>query len=485
MKHRIIALLLAFVLLCAGCAPQKPADTASQQTSSVPTTEPEETTVPETTAPEVPVERQLVVYFANWYLDTKTAQEGAEVCSIPWDKVTYVNHAFWGIEPDDGTTETSFERRDAGQEPRTKFKIVSTLEKADFEDQTPSTMAEGLPRNHFAQYAAYSEKYPDVNIMISVGGWTRCGYFSEMAYTSEGRASFVNSCVELMKQYPWIDGIDIDWEYFGGSKDGERKPEDDNDQGCPIWGIWDEDSYNFAKLAKEMRETFDAEFGPGVKKLTACASGSTGWTLPMQKWEEVGPYMDLINIMTYDMAGTWDHRTGHASNANHCKDAITIMNYAKKCPKDKLCIGSPMYGTDLKMREVPEEGKAVGAPIEPTAPSKEELTQEMLRSWEKEAVSGYAIDWVDGKPEMGKPFDNGGTGWHCAYDNAQRSAYMYNDDPDSEYYLWYISYENPLTLQAKLDLVEAMNVAGMLVWECSQDTYDHQLINQMSDNLFK
>lgn len=170
---------------------------------------------------------------------------------------------------------------------------------------------------------------------------------------------------------------------------------------------------------------------------------------------------------------------------NHCKDAITIMNYAKKCPKDKLCIGSPMYGTDLKMLEVPEEGKAVGAPIEPTAPSKEELTQEMIRAWEKEAVSGYAIDWVDGKPEMGEPFDNGGTGWHCGYDNAQRSAYMYNDDPDSEYYLWYISYENPLTLQAKLDLVESMNVAGMLVWECSQDTYDHQLINQMSDNLFK
>ena len=30
----------------------------------------------------------------------------------------------------------------------------------------------------------YSEKYPEVNILISVGGWTDCGYFSEMAYTA-------------------------------------------------------------------------------------------------------------------------------------------------------------------------------------------------------------------------------------------------------------------------------------------------------------
>ena len=90
MQHRIIALLLICVLLCTGCAP-KDADIPE---TTAPVTEPETTTVPdttaapETTAPEEPVDRQVVVYFANWYLDTKTAEEGAEVCSIPWDKIT-------------------------------------------------------------------------------------------------------------------------------------------------------------------------------------------------------------------------------------------------------------------------------------------------------------------------------------------------------------------------------------------------------------
>ena len=28
---------------------------------------------------------------------------------------------------------------------------------------------------------------------------------------------------------PWVDGFDIDWEYFGGSKDGARLPDSEED----------------------------------------------------------------------------------------------------------------------------------------------------------------------------------------------------------------------------------------------------------------
>lgn len=436
-----------------------------------------------------PADRQVIVYFANWNLNEKDAAAGGEVASIPWDSVTFINHAFWAVAPADGSTETSFERRNNAEPARTEFTLVSTSAETDYEDSAPSALDSTMERNHFAQYAAFSEQYPEVNIMISVGGWTACGYFSEMAYTEEGRTSFIQSCMDLMDAYPWIDGIDLDWEHPGGSNDGERLPENDLDQGCPIWGTQKEDTVNFAALVREMREAFDEKYGAGVKKITACASASTGWTLPNQDWPAAEPYLDYINIMTYDLAGDWDKATGHASGINGVKGAVAHF-LGKEIPAAKLNIGSPMYGTGFLMSGKINSGRIVGAPITvPSGIDKDTLTVDAVQAFEAEAVSGYEIVLEDGKPAIGEEWDNSedgsACGWHFAYDAKAAGPYLYNDDEASEYYQWYISYENPLSLQQKLDLIEQYNLAGMIVWECSEDTPDHQLIRQMGDFLLQ
>ena len=69
------------------------------------------------------------------------------------------------------------------------------------------------------------------------------------------------------------------------------------------------------------------------------------------------------------------------------------------------------------------------------------------------------------------------------FDEERRGAFLWNDDENSKYYKWFVSYENALTLQDKLDLIRENDCAGMLVWEVSQDTLDHEMIGQMADNL--
>lgn len=430
--------------------------------------------------------KQVIVYFAGWNLGRKEGVKGGEVASIPWEKVTSVNHAFWQVAPADGSTETSFERKAAGKPARKDFRIIPKDAYKDLEDETPSAIHPELPRNHFAEYAVYAQKYPEVEIMISVGGWTRCGYFSEMAYTKEGRQSCAASCVELIKKYPWIGGIDIDWEYPTGSKNMDRLPGEDDqdyDEGCPIFGTPEEDNANFATFMEELRSALDENFGVGKKKLTACAAGLIEGALANQDWPAAAIYLDTINIMTYDLAGVWDGVTGHASSFQGTKKAAEYL-LAQGIAAEKICIGSPLYAIPFLLKNE-DFTDVVGAPAETYKATLGEISQEKLLQAQEEAVSGFLTRKEEGRWVQEEAFDKGKKGWHFAYDATAGAPYLYNDDAASPYYKWFLTYENQLSLQEKLDYVKERGIGGIIVWECSEDTYNHDLIGQMAEVLLK
>lgn len=389
--------------------------------------------------------KEIIVYYPNW----KLGEPNGNVEDIPWEYVTMVNHAFWEIIPLGDETETSFERRSEGKEARTEFGIVSSMPMADEEI--------------FAKYKEYHELYPDVRIMISIGGWSRCGYFSEMAYTEEGRTSFVQSCIDLIKENEWIAGIDIDWEYPAGSNDGERWPEDATDQGCPIFGTAFEDRVNFPELLKTLKEGLDNEFGAGSKLVTACASSSTGWTLPNQNWEAASEFLDYINIMTYDMAGDWDDAPGHASSVSGTKNAMAYF-MIKGVDKTKLNIGVPYYGTGFRLAEATKNPNGSKIVV-PNGIDKDFLTVSQVKIFEQEAV----------------PVEE--TGWHKGYNDKVGGAFLWNDDENSDYYCWYISYECLDAIDGKFDLIDHYSLAGVLVWEITEDTPDHEFTKYLADML--
>lgn len=424
----------------------------------------------------MPSGRCLAVYFAGWNLP-----KGVEAACLPWNAVTDICHAFWAVEPVEGE-ETSFQRRASGLGPREQFRIVPLHPELDFGCQEQSHIEPGLLKNHFAQYAALTRRYPGVRVLISIGGWTRSGYFSEMAYTAQGRSGFIRACLHLMHTYPWIGGIDLDWEYPAGGPGGERESGEPDDEGCPIFGTAQEDRENFILLLRELREAFDREFGPGMKALTACAVGDPQG-LACQDWAGAAPYLDRIQIMTYDLAGIWSGKASHTSSASQAVEAAAYL-MGLGIPGDKLCVGSPLYASPMRLTK-PAGGEALGAEIEGERPANLLIGQSQIRAFEAQAVSGYTLRQEQGRWRIAETFGSEGPGWHMGCDFQLGGAYLWNDDPGSPYDRWFLSYENPLSLQAKLDAVRNLGLAGIIVWEASSDTSDYVMLRQMCAGLIE
>ncbi len=424
---------------------------------------------------------QVVLYFAGWNLNRDGRQHTGEVSSLPWEHVSGINHAFWAVEPADGASESSFERKKRGAPARTAWRLVPLHPECDEGDTQPSAVCPELPRSHFAQYAALHGRWPEVQILLSIGGWTRCGYFSEMAHTPEGRAGFIKECLALLRRRSWLAGLDIDWEYPACARAADES-DPDGDEGCCVFGTPEEDRANFTALLRELRAAMDGAFGKNAKKLTACASGAPD-TLSRQDWAGAVPYLDQINLMTYDLAGAWDGVSGHASCAARAARAAGFL-IEKGVPAEKLCIGTPLYATAKRLCALPEAGAdTVGAAVGPERPTRALLTQARLRELEAEAVSGYTLRQENGRFFIDSRFDRGGRGWHMEYSERDGAAWMYNDDPDSPYARWFLSYENPLSLQKKLDWILEKKLAGLIVWEADEDTEQFEFLAQMDARL--
>ena len=184
------------------------------------------------------------------------------------------------------------------------------------------------------------KRNPDLKILVSVGGWTWSGGFSDMAMTVEGRRKFVGSAVEFVRRHD-IDGFDVDWEYPGlpGYGNPHRK----------------EDKENFTALMTELREAFDKEGkARGRHYLVTIAAGANVHEfLQTTEMGKVAKVLDFVNLMTYDFRGAEEDKVaGHHSNLYmHPNDDKllsadrAVRDYlAQGVPAAKIVLGVPFYG---------------------------------------------------------------------------------------------------------------------------------------------
>ena len=173
---------------------------------------------------------------------------------------------------------------------------------------------------------ALKESNPHLQVLLSVGGWGS-GNFSEMAADEVRRQSFACCCQKAIETYS-LDGIDIDWEYPTSSAAGiSSSPED---------------KHNFTLLMRDLRQAI----GPDCL-LTFADYADTTYV----DYRSVLPFIDFINLMTYDMADPPYHHSAlfRSDIAGSLTVSEAIDHHLEAgVPLSKLVMGMPFYGRPSK-----------------------------------------------------------------------------------------------------------------------------------------
>ncbi len=247
-------------------------------------------------------DKVIAGYYASW-----AAYEGYSPLDIPAEKLTHINYAFANIS--------------------SGLKIAMGDSKVD-------------PSN-FAKLRELKKQYPHLKTLISVGGWTWSGRFSEVARTQESRSAFAQSVVAFIKEYGF-DGVDIDWEYPGGG-------------GLEANVTSAQDKANFTLLMAELRAALDAQGSlDGCGYLLTFAGAAGSFYAKNVELDNLHKYVDFAIIMAYDIHGQWDRYTDFnaplftpkESSPQYqwsCDDAVKVWA-GSGFPKSKIVMGVPFYG---------------------------------------------------------------------------------------------------------------------------------------------
>jgi chitinase len=306
----------------------------------------------------------------------------------------------------------------------------------------------GADGGTFAQIRELRGTYPHLKVLMSVGGWTLSTHFPAAASTPDSRTAMVESCVDFMITHGF-DGIDIDWEYpvAGGLTPGT-----------------DADTANYTLLMAEFREALDA-LGEGHLLTIASPAGPT--TIGYFDLPGLDASLDWFNVMTYDMHGTWEDTTNFqaplypSSSSPSADEALMNVDAALQTyldagvPSDKIVMGIPFYGRGWS--GVPDVDLGLYQTSTGSAPG----------TWE---VGVY--DYSHLVELMADP------SWVRTLHAETLVPWLYNATEGV-----FVTYDDPESLGHKLDYLETQGLGGVMFWELSADTDEHELLDVLHERL--
>jgi GH18 family chitinase len=311
---------------------------------------------------------QRTAYYDSWAvygnqfflknLDTEGIAGNLTTLIYSFENIDPVNLTCFAANQPAGTDTSSPTNYDGASDAYADYQMGFTP--ANSVDGSTDQWGQPLEGN-FNQLRELKAKYPNLKVLISLGGWTYSKFFSDVAATDASRKKFVSSCINLyingnlpvLSTSPAggngaaagiFDGFDIDWEW----------PNSTNSNVGNHFGP--QDTANYTALLAEFRSELNALGGSNKHYMLTAALPAGPSDIANIQISTIPQYLDFGDVETYDYHGAFetngptnyqapllDSPISPAYNTGFTADE-TITNYLNGgFPANQLVMGIPAY----------------------------------------------------------------------------------------------------------------------------------------------
>lgn len=277
---------------------------------------------------------------------------------------------------------------------------------------------------------ALKKRNPSLKVILSLGGWGGCTTCSPVFSTDQGRIEFARSVKELCETYN-TDGIDIDWEYPAI-------------EGYPGHAYTPEDRHNFTLLMQSLRQVLGDDL-----EISFAAGGFSKYLEQSVEWKAVIPFVDRVNLMTYDLTNGYSIVTGHQTPLYSTPEQIESADHAVTyldsigVPRNKLVIGAAFYARIFDVDMDAGNGLYQPGKFDKSVSFKQFNAKVLERQ-------GYRYYW----------------------DDTAQAPYLYNPVKRKIY-----TYDDARSVTAKTKYAITRGLDGIMFWQLADDKSDHGLLD--------
>ncbi|MFF1531228.1 glycosyl hydrolase family 18 protein [Cellulomonas sp. NPDC058312] len=362
---------------------------------------------------------RVVGYFPEW--GVYDAHDNYGVDDVPFEEITHLNYGFAALkESTPGAGDWSLQTFDEGA--------------ALGEDGLYRQVAEATARH-------------GVRNVLSVGGWNNSvdAQWQDATRTVEQREQLSRGIVDFMLEHDFT-ALDVDWEYPSSSADADQ---------------FEDLIVRLRALLTERGLQNDAYYPLSV----AVTPNHT--KMEFIKPKVIVDLVDSINVMSYDFHGAFDPVTGHNSplyagslvedQKLDVESAMDELHTRWGVPKHRLLAGIGFYGRgwgDVEPTELIPGLPGLGAPG----------TATVKGQWDDEGEATGTNPWYTLRDLESDP------AFTKYWDDEAKVPYLYSSTTQE-----FFTYDDPTSIQHKVDFIRENEYGGAIIWELSGDSDEHEL----------